>query len=236
MKLCAGGSAWAERRWLGRPAVDGRLVRTAMGVGVGIQALVLELVVLSCSPTSVVEVMSVIAAILVPVDAVAQAQDEGGQQQADRVGFGGHQPIIGAPGHGRCATEAVTGSYATPMNERWRWLLAGSAAAALALAAGELVAGVLGGPSLVAAIGTLIIDLQPPGAKDLMVAIFGTNDKLALEIAVAIGAILIGAVLGPLAQRDIRIAFAGFGVFGTVAFLAAIQDPSADRLIAAISV
>jgi DMSO/TMAO reductase YedYZ molybdopterin-dependent catalytic subunit len=121
------------------------------------------------------------------------------------------------------------------MNERWRWALGGAAAAALALAAGELVAGLLGGPSLIAAMATIVIDLQPPGAKDFIVSIFGTNDKLALEVATATVAILIGAVLGLLARRDIRIAFAGFGIFGAVAFFAAIQDPSADQLIAGLS-
>ena len=49
----------------------------------------------------------------------------------------------------------------------------------------ELIAGVLSpGSSLIAAIGQTIIDLQPPGAKDFVVALFGTNDKLALEILV----------------------------------------------------
>ena len=86
------------------------------------------------------------------------------------------------------------------MKERWRWALGGAAAAALALAAGELVAGVLGGPSLIAAMATIVIDLQPPGAKDFMVSIFGTNDKLALEIATATVAILIGAAAGAAGQ------------------------------------
>src|SRR6188474_2457822 len=43
--------------------------------------------------------------------------------------------------------------YPTHVKDRWRWVLGGAAAAALALAAGELVAGILGGPSLIAAIG-----------------------------------------------------------------------------------
>jgi hypothetical protein len=34
---------------------------------------------------------------VVPVDAVAQAKGKGGQQQADRIGFGGHRWIIEAP-------------------------------------------------------------------------------------------------------------------------------------------
>ena len=57
--------------------------------------------------------------------------------------------------------------------------LAGAIAAGVSMAVGELIAGVVSGaPSLVLAIGSLIIDLQPPGAKDLVVSLFGTNDKL----------------------------------------------------------
>ena len=62
--------------------------------------------------------------------------------------------------------------------------LAGALAAGVAIAASELVAGVVrGAPSLVVAIGSLVISLQPPGAKDVMVNLFGTNDKLVLNVA-----------------------------------------------------
>src|SRR5450759_3209183 len=65
----------------------------------------------------------------------------------------------------------------------WRPAVAGALAAGVAIAASELVAGLVSGaPSLVAAIGSLVISLQPPGAKDVMVSLFGTNDKLALNI------------------------------------------------------
>ena len=117
------------------------------------------------------------------------------------------------------------------MSERWRWALGGAAAAALGLAAFELLAGLLGGPSAIAAIGGVVIDLQPPGAKDFMVMLFGTNDKLALELMTGAGAILIGALLGLLARRDVRIATGGFVAFGLVAFLAALRDPFADPLL-----
>jgi hypothetical protein len=60
------------------------------------------------------------------------------------------------------------------MNGIGRWALGGAAAAALALGAGELAAALLGGGSPIAAIGAVVIDLQPPGAKDLMVELFGT--------------------------------------------------------------
>ena len=51
----------------------------------------------------------------------------------------------------------------------------------------ELLAGLLpGATSLVAAVGQVIIDHQPPGAKDFVVALFGTNDKLAFEIVIVL--------------------------------------------------
>src|SRR5687767_6474254 len=121
------------------------------------------------------------------------------------------------------------------MRDRWAWAIAGVAAAALALGAGELVGGVLGGPSLIAAMGTIVIDLQPPGAKDLMVALFGDADKLVLEVSTAIGALAAGALLGLLARRDVRLGMAGFVVFGAVAFLAALRDPLVDLLQAVLT-
>ena len=54
----------------------------------------------------------------------------------------------------------------------------------------ELIAGLIkGAPSLVTAVGTMIIALQPAGAKELMVNLFGTNDKLALNLAVLVVAL-----------------------------------------------
>ena len=63
-----------------------------------------------------------------------------------------------------------------------------------AIGLSELVAGFLGGPSLLASIGEFVIDHQPPGAKDFVVGLFGTNDKLALEVLILVFAALIGAL------------------------------------------
>jgi DMSO/TMAO reductase YedYZ molybdopterin-dependent catalytic subunit len=105
------------------------------------------------------------------------------------------------------------------------WFLAGVAAAAVAIGVGELIGGLLGGTSIVAAIGGLVIALQPPWGKDLMAQLFGTNDKVVLESAVAVGGLLVGGVLGLAAKRDERIAIAGFTAFGVVAFVLLLQDP-----------
>lgn len=117
-----------------------------------------------------------------------------------------------------------------------RGAAAGLAAAAAALGAEELLAGALpGAPSLVVAIGTLIIDLQPPGGKELIVALFGEADKLALVVAVTAVALLVGAVLGVAALRNRTIADAGFLGFGALALFAALRDPQATALLSLLS-
>src|SRR3954470_12677259 len=114
------------------------------------------------------------------------------------------------------------------MGSRSMWALLGMASAAVALGVGEIVAGLLGGTSPIAAVGALVISLQPAGAKDIMVSLFGTNDKLALEIAVFIGGVLVGGLLGLIAKVDRRLAIGGFVVFGILAFVLILQDPLED--------
>jgi DMSO/TMAO reductase YedYZ molybdopterin-dependent catalytic subunit len=116
------------------------------------------------------------------------------------------------------------------------WLAAGIAAAAVAIGVGELVGGLLGGTSIIAAVGALVISLQPPGGKDLMVALFGTNDKLALEVMTGIGGTLVGGLLGLIARRDMRGALAGVVAFGVFALWLLIQDPLVSPLAAALTV
>ena len=110
-------------------------------------------------------------------------------------------------------------------SSRWQWAGAGAAAAAVAIGVGEIAAALLGGTSIIAAVGTLVIALQPPGGKDLAVQLFGTNDKLALEIGAAIGGILVGAGLGLLSRRDVRLGVLGFVAFGGFAFYLLQHDP-----------
>ena len=126
------------------------------------------------------------------------------------------------------------------MGSRLTWFACGVAAAAVAIGVGEIVAALVGGTSIVSAVGALIISLQPPGAKDLIVSLFGENDKLALEVATVIGGLLVGGLLGLLARRDISLAIAGLFFLGVVAFLLLANDPlsgtfeSAATVIAAV--
>ncbi len=117
-----------------------------------------------------------------------------------------------------------------------RAAIAGAVATLTALGVSELIAGILpGATSLVAAVGQVVIDLQPPGAKDLVVTLFGTNDKLALELLVVVVATGIGALLGVLSRRRYMLAATGFAAFGALGFLAALGDPLANPAMVAAS-
>ena len=100
---------------------------------------------------------------------------------------------------------------------------AGLIAAAVALAISELLAGLVSGiPSLVISVGSLVISLQPPGAKDFMTNLFGTNDKLALNLIIVIVALALGSAFGIVARRQPSTAIAAFVIFGAIAVFAAI--------------
>jgi DMSO/TMAO reductase YedYZ molybdopterin-dependent catalytic subunit len=110
----------------------------------------------------------------------------------------------------------------------WRLSFAGAVAVGAALATGELLAGVLAGvPSPLLAVARFIVDIQPPGAKELVVALFGEADKLAFEIFIVLVAIGVGGVLGRVAARRPDVA-AGVVIGFTVAGLAAsLREPGA---------
>jgi DMSO/TMAO reductase YedYZ molybdopterin-dependent catalytic subunit len=114
--------------------------------------------------------------------------------------------------------------------------LAGLVAGGLGVGLSELLAGVLAGaPSLILSIGSMVIELQPPGAKQLMVDLFGEADKLVLNLAVVLVALAGGAGLGLVARRWPRLASAGFVAVGLLAFVAAIRDPLVDPILALVS-
>ena len=117
-----------------------------------------------------------------------------------------------------------------------RGAVSGAVAAAAALAAPEVLAAVVPGvPSLVASVGATVISLQPPGAKDFVVALFGEADKLALEVTIVVVALAIGAILGIVAQRRFQIAASGFGLAGILGFAAALSDPLATPAVAILA-
>jgi DMSO/TMAO reductase YedYZ molybdopterin-dependent catalytic subunit len=117
----------------------------------------------------------------------------------------------------------------------WAAALGGVAAVSAAIGIGELAAGLIAGvPSPIVAIGQLVIDLQPPGAKDLVVGLFGTNDKLAFQVFVIAVALAIGAGLGILALRRLELARGVIAVFAFLGFAASVRDPNAILVFSAI--
>jgi DMSO/TMAO reductase YedYZ molybdopterin-dependent catalytic subunit len=92
-----------------------------------------------------------------------------------------------------------------------REAISGLVASAVALSLGELVTAVSAtGPSLIGAVGDAFIDQWGAQLKDLAVAVFGTNHKLALSIAMVLVALGLGALLGHLGRRNRWVPRLGF--------------------------
>ena len=101
----------------------------------------------------------------------------------------------------------------------------GVVATGAALGTGELLAGILAGaPSPILSVGRQLIDLQPPGAKEFVVSLFGTADKLALEVLVLSVALGVGAIVGLVARRRPGLAMGIIGAFVAVGFAAGLRD------------
>lgn len=98
---------------------------------------------------------------------------------------------------------------------------AGVASVVLGAGVGELVAGlVLPGSSPFAAVGSALIDLAPAWAKDTAIALFGTNDKTALLVGVALVALVTAGLAGWLEARAApwgRVVVLLLGAVGAIA-------------------
>ncbi len=106
-----------------------------------------------------------------------------------------------------------------------RGALAGLVAGAMAIAVGELVAGLIAPtPGLVAAVANRVIDLAPASVNELGKEIFGLNQKPALIIGTTILALVFAAVLGVASLRRPAIGIAGIAAFGLVGLLSVADD------------
>ncbi|MGH3442708.1 MAG: sulfite oxidase [Nitriliruptorales bacterium] len=111
-------------------------------------------------------------------------------------------------------------------NVRGRAALAAALGVGASLGTSELLAGLLDGvPSLVVSIGSALIDRLPAGAKEAAVAVFGTADKLALNLAIAAVALVIGGALGAVSVRSTRPITSGFTLAGLFAGLTTLAEP-----------
>lgn len=97
--------------------------------------------------------------------------------------------------------------------------IAGVVAAGAALAVGELVTAFDGaGRGLVSAVGDRFIEGFAGALKDVAVALFGTNDKVALVVGIVVVALALGALLGTARPLVARLAFPAFGALGAWAY------------------
>jgi DMSO/TMAO reductase YedYZ molybdopterin-dependent catalytic subunit len=114
--------------------------------------------------------------------------------------------------------------------------VAGVVAGGLGLGAAELLAGLVpGAPSPILSIGALLIALQPPGAKQIVVDLFGTSDKAVLSLAVLLAALVLSALLGLLESRRSGWGRAGYAALGLLALVAALRDPLFDAVLAVVA-
>ena len=100
--------------------------------------------------------------------------------------------------------EAVDASLGGKRSRRFQTAglpaLAGIVSAAVLLAISELLAVLVGSiSSPILAVGSFVIDIFPPWAKDLVIALFGVNDKLVLLLSLGV-AVVIAAGIGGILQ------------------------------------
>ncbi|MWC00290.1 molybdopterin-dependent oxidoreductase [Agromyces seonyuensis] len=106
--------------------------------------------------------------------------------------------------------------------------LSGVAATVFGVGVAELAAGLFGWASPVLAVGALGIDLAPPWAKNTAIAWFGTGDKPALVIGVALVLLGIGALAGLLEVRRPPLGSLIFAAEGVLALAAALTRAGAS--------
>ncbi|WP_308221861.1 molybdopterin-dependent oxidoreductase [Curtobacterium sp. VKM Ac-2922] len=109
----------------------------------------------------------------------------------------------------------------TSMRPRLLAAVSGVVAALAFLAVAELAALFLGGAgSPLVAVGGAVIDLAPAGAKDLMVSLFGTGDKVALFVLMGVLMVAISAAAGILERRRPPFGAMVFALGGALSLLA----------------
>ena len=117
---------------------------------------------------------------------------------------------------------------------RWLAALAGVVSVGAAIGTGELAAGLLPGiPSPILAVSRFLVDIQPPGAKDVVVSLFGTGDKEALQALIVLVALLLGAAIGIVGVSRPTAATLVIGAFAGAGFLASLRDPNVTPVLAA---
>lgn len=123
----------------------------------------------------------------------------------------------------------------TPRVPALRAAVTGVIAVITALAGGQLVSGLILTPasSPLLAVGNAFIDRTPAPVKDFAIRTFGTNDKMALLIGMAVVLVLVGVAVGLLSRRSALPGVLAIVTIGAVGMFAVHeQSPGALSLLA----
>ncbi|GAB2930944.1 molybdopterin-dependent oxidoreductase [Rhodococcus aerolatus] len=113
-----------------------------------------------------------------------------------------------------------------PTASRTAAALAGLLAVAAALGVSHLVAAFVDPPSSpFLAVGNSAIDRTPVAVKDFAISQFGSNDKLALLLGMAVVLAIVGVIIGLLARLRLVIGVVLVALVGVVGLLAVLNRP-----------
>ncbi|MBG6212829.1 MAG: molybdopterin-dependent oxidoreductase [Cryobacterium sp.] len=113
----------------------------------------------------------------------------------------------------------------------WRPACAGLAAALSGLGLAELTAAwIAPGASPVLTVGALVIDIVPAGVKDLVIGLFGSNDKIVLIVTIVLVLLVLAALAGILESRRPPFGRLLVVLIGAIALFAALSRSSASTL------
>lgn len=122
------------------------------------------------------------------------------------------------------------------MKRSWSALV-GIVAGALTLGVATLLAAVMtrtglatASPSPVIAVGGTFVDHTPPWLKDFAISTFGTHDKLALFVGMALVLTAVCGVIGVLGARRHNAGLVAFAVVGAIGALAVVTRPRSGSL------
>ena len=136
--------------------------------------------------------------------------------------------LTNAPSPGAAADQS-------PSPSAGRGALAGLLGGAVALATGELIAGLLAPtPSLVTGVANRVIEESPTWLTEFGKRTFGTNQKTALVVGTVLLAAVFAAVLGVAARRRPAIGAMGIAAFGFLGMLSIGADPQGSVAAGAI--
>jgi DMSO/TMAO reductase YedYZ molybdopterin-dependent catalytic subunit len=128
-------------------------------------------------------------------------------------------------------TDAAPAARTGRTTARVGWLaaLAGIGAAVTALGVGELLAAAVSPRSSpLVAVGGVVVDNVPEAGKQFAIDVFGTNDKLALQVGTVVLLCAFAALLGAVGLRRIWLGLAGIVAFGAVGTAAALTRTGAS--------